>query len=187
MIVERARRNPGATAAVFPDAELTYGELERARRASPGGCARAAWGRSPAWRSSPAAPRRCSPACWGSCAPGGAYVPLDPGAPAERIAFVLRDSGARVLLAEPALLDRAAGFGGRRRPAGRRRSAPRTAIPDAEPEVPPDALAYVIYTSGSTGTPKGVMVPHRALANLAHAEVELHGFGPSTRLFSTLR
>nr|ASV46669.1 amino acid adenylation domain-containing protein/thioester reductase domain-containing protein [uncultured bacterium] len=116
---------------------------------------------------------------------GGAYVPLDPAAPAERIAFVLRDSGARVLLGEPALLDLAVGFEGVVLPLGGDAPLPEV-DPGPWPEVPPEALAYVIYTSGSTGTPKGVMVHHGALANLAHAEVELHGFGPSTRLFSTL-
>jgi len=94
---------------------------------------------------------------------GAAYVPLDPAAPAERIAFMLRDSGAPVLVAD-----------------SRRRgipSGPWTAVPpDAAPRrdgsigspesVPADRLAYVIYTSGSTGEPKGVQIEHRGLANL---------------------
>nr|ASV46715.1 hybrid non-ribosomal peptide synthetase/type I polyketide synthase [uncultured bacterium] len=185
LIVEQARRTPGAPAAVFPDSELTYGELDlrsaavaaRLRALGVGPEQRVALlvGRTPEMLAG----------VLGILRAGGAYVPLDPAAPAERIAFVLRDSGARILLAEPALLDRAAGFEGPVLPLGGDAPVPE-GDPDLGPEVPPDALAYVIYTSGSTGTPKGVMVHHGALANLAHAEVEIHGFGPSTRLFSTL-
>ncbi|HEX2189661.1 MAG TPA: amino acid adenylation domain-containing protein, partial [Longimicrobiaceae bacterium] len=112
---------------------------------------------------------------------GGAFVPLDPSAPPERIAAVLLDSGARVLLAQEELRDRARGFAGAVVPLDG--ALPHWDAPDMD--VPPGALAYVIYTSGSTGAPKGVMVPHRALANLVHAEVELHGFGPWTRHFTT--
>nr|ASV46970.1 hybrid non-ribosomal peptide synthetase/type I polyketide synthase [uncultured bacterium] len=185
LILEQARRTPAAPAAVFPDAELSYGELDlrsaavarrlRARDVGPDSRVALLAGRTPGMLAG----------VLGILRAGGAYVPLDPAAPAERIAFVLRDSGARVLLAEPALLDRAPGFDGVVLPLGGDDPPPED-DPGPEPEVPPEALAYVIYTSGSTGTPKGVMVPHRALANLAHAEVELHGFGASTRLFSTV-
>jgi amino acid adenylation domain-containing protein len=185
LIVEQARRTPGAVAAVFPDAEVTYAELEqrsavvarrlRARGVGPESRVALLAGRTPEMLAG----------VLGILRAGGAYVPLDPTAPAERIDFVLRDSGARILLAEPRLLDVAAGFDGDVLPLGGDAPPPGDGA-DADAEVPPDALAYVIYTSGSTGTPKGVMVPHRALANVVHAEVERHGFGPSTRLFSTL-
>ncbi len=98
---------------------------------------------------------------------GAAYVPIDPAYPRERIAFVLRDSGARVLLTQERLRDGLPEFGG-------------TTVTDADPELAAapggevdggadaGSLAYVIYTSGSTGTPKGVQVEHGALANLVH-------------------
>ncbi|MEW5930501.1 MAG: amino acid adenylation domain-containing protein, partial [Gemmatimonadota bacterium] len=98
---------------------------------------------------------------------GGCYVPLDPAYPAERLAHMLRDSGARVLLTETRLA-------GALPP-----SAAETVCVDAvreevarEPEhaprvgVDPDNLAYLVYTSGSTGTPKGVAMPHRPLVAL---------------------
>ncbi|MEU0032350.1 amino acid adenylation domain-containing protein, partial [Streptomyces sp. NPDC006335] len=102
---------------------------------------------------------------------GGAFLPLDPDYPAERLAFMLADSGATVLVGgremTAALPDGAAD--GRTvvlldDPDVQRRLA---AMP-TEPPVPATAagrLAYVIYTSGSTGTPKGVMIAHDALAN----------------------
>jgi amino acid adenylation domain-containing protein len=99
---------------------------------------------------------------------GAGYLPVDPEYPAERIAFVLRDSGAVLTLTTEEILEDL--------PAGRHRlvalDGPLMAMrlatgPDTASEVPvrPDNLAYVIYTSGSTGQPKGVAVTHGGLAN----------------------
>nr|WP_225778803.1 non-ribosomal peptide synthetase [Pseudomonas sp. Marseille-Q3773] len=90
---------------------------------------------------------------------GGAYLPLEPGQPAERLDYLLRDSGTQLLLApgdwQAELPDAvqhldwtqsASGSGSRVAPA-------------------PGNLAYVIYTSGTTGQPKGVAISHAALAN----------------------
>jgi amino acid adenylation domain-containing protein len=85
---------------------------------------------------------------------GGAFLPIDPKYPEERIAFMLEDSGAAVVIDE---------HGPRPRRAGERRV--RAEAP-ALTHAPTARLAYVIYTSGSTGQPKGVAVEHRALLNL---------------------
>ncbi|HEX6883770.1 MAG TPA: amino acid adenylation domain-containing protein [Planctomycetota bacterium] len=98
---------------------------------------------------------------------GGAYLPLDPNYPAERLRFMLADSGAHLLLTETALA-------GALPRAGLeclcldalgeelvRRSA--DALP---PRAGPGDPAYLIYTSGSTGTPKGVACPHRGVLRL---------------------
>lgn len=96
---------------------------------------------------------------------GGAYVPLDSTYPAERLAMMIEDTAATVLLAHPHLL----------------RHLPRTPArvltlqdpelalrPDEDPEPVsgPRDLAYVMYTSGSTGKPKGVMIEHRSIVRL---------------------
>lgn len=101
---------------------------------------------------------------------GGAYVPLDPAFPAERLAFMLDDAEAPVVVTQQSLrslverpgielveIDRPESFdavdaGG-----------------DVTPQAQPDDLAYVLYTSGSTGKPKGVEIPHRALTNFLWA------------------
>jgi amino acid adenylation domain-containing protein len=97
---------------------------------------------------------------------GGAYVPLDPGYPKERLAFMLADVQAPVLLTQQRLV---------------------TGLPEHKAQVvcldtdweaiaqesqdhplsqtTLDNLAYVIYTSGSTGQPKGTLIHHRGLAN----------------------
>ena len=88
---------------------------------------------------------------------GGAYVPLDPDYPAERLAFMLKDCGARVLLTEESLRERlphtVAQTLSLDTEQERLARQPRT-NPDGT--VSPHHLAYVIYTSGSTGRPKGV-------------------------------
>ncbi|HVR95239.1 MAG TPA: amino acid adenylation domain-containing protein, partial [Thermoanaerobaculia bacterium] len=96
---------------------------------------------------------------------GGAWLPLDPAYPQERLAFMLDDSGARVLLLQEHLRERLAAADGLN-------TVPLDARWDSDEEiellgveVTPDHLAYVIYTSGSTGRPKGVMVPHRGICN----------------------
>ncbi|NJJ59912.1 non-ribosomal peptide synthetase [Pseudomonas sp. B14(2022)] len=95
---------------------------------------------------------------------GGAYVPLDPDYPAERLAYMLKDSGVHLLLTQTALLDRVPSA------EGVCVIAMDTLHLDGWPTQPPglhlhgDNLAYVIYTSGSTGQPKGVGNTHAALA-----------------------
>jgi amino acid adenylation domain-containing protein/non-ribosomal peptide synthase protein (TIGR01720 family) len=97
---------------------------------------------------------------------GGAYVPLDPEYPAERVAYMLEDSQARVLLTETEVL---AGLPETQAAvvlldhAGWLATYPSTAPQSA---VTAQNLAYVIYTSGSTGKPKGVAITHRNVAAL---------------------
>jgi amino acid adenylation domain-containing protein len=98
---------------------------------------------------------------------GCAYVALDPSHPQERLGFMLRDSGANVLVASGPV---AARLGTAE--AGVVALDSERAELDREPTVAPAAgrragdLAYVIYTSGSTGAPKGVLVEHASLSNL---------------------
>ncbi|MGW7521806.1 non-ribosomal peptide synthetase, partial [Streptomyces sp. NPDC054796] len=97
---------------------------------------------------------------------GGAYVPLDPEYPADRLAYMVADSGASVVVATGETLAQVAGD-----------AVPVVALDDGDVaagpsgplDVPvvPEQLAYVIYTSGSTGRPKGVAVAHGGVANLA--------------------
>ncbi|WP_394836404.1 amino acid adenylation domain-containing protein [Pendulispora rubella] len=97
---------------------------------------------------------------------GGAYVPIDPEYPADRIAFMLEDAGAPVLLSQWPVASRL--------PAHRARvlclDADRATIEREPTENPavhvvPENLAYTIYTSGSTGRPKGAGNSHRGLLN----------------------
>lgn len=102
---------------------------------------------------------------------GGAYLPLDPSYPADRLAFMLTDSQAPVLLTQTDLAQKFPN------PAIQvvcldadattiAQHATHNLALEQTPDQTPDQLAYVIYTSGSTGQPKGVAMPHRALVNL---------------------
>ncbi|MEM9176891.1 MAG: MupA/Atu3671 family FMN-dependent luciferase-like monooxygenase, partial [Myxococcota bacterium] len=97
---------------------------------------------------------------------GGAYVPLDPVYPADRIAYMIEDSKATVVLTHEAA--GALPASGEATVVDLDRDATAIAAhPTARPatDCQPEHLAYVIYTSGSTGKPKGVMVEHRNAVN----------------------
>ncbi|HEV8580107.1 MAG TPA: amino acid adenylation domain-containing protein [Thermoanaerobaculia bacterium] len=118
---------------------------------------------------------------------GGAYVPLDPGQPAERLAWMLADTGVGIVVTESALADRLPPSAA----AVVRMDAERQVLSmqSAEPLVPlatPESLAYQIYTSGSTGRPKGVMVPHGGLVNLALSFAENWRLRPGDRMLMLL-
>ncbi|HET6763605.1 MAG TPA: condensation domain-containing protein, partial [Longimicrobiaceae bacterium] len=110
---------------------------------------------------------------------GGAYVPLDPAYPAERLEFMLADSGAAAVVTDAAAAARIAPGGAQvvRVDADARAIAAHGAERMESP-VTPDDLAYVIFTSGSTGRPKGVMIEHRSSARIVrwvgseHTEAE---------------
>jgi amino acid adenylation domain-containing protein len=100
---------------------------------------------------------------------GAAYLPLDPAYPAERLAFMLRDGGAPLLVTHGRLAGRLAGHGAREVRLDAAAGPGELAGGSLDPEalgLDPDNLAYVIYTSGSSGRPKGVQVSHR---NISHS------------------
>ncbi len=112
---------------------------------------------------------------------GGAYLPLDPGYPAERLAFMLADAGANVVMVGKSARAAVSAT------ANVRFVEIEDALAGPEPEpsdLPPRAasrpedLAYVIYTSGSTGTPKGVLVTHANVLRLLDATAPWFGFTP---------
>ena len=122
----------------------------------------------------------------GTLKSGAAYLPLDPAYPSDRLAFTLKDSGARHLLTRSDLAGSLA-FDG----ATLRLDAPETAqmlagYPTTAPghaagprKLNPDNLAYVIYTSGSTGKPKGVLISHANAVRLFVETDPWFDFGPS--------
>jgi amino acid adenylation domain-containing protein len=106
---------------------------------------------------------------------GGAYLPLDPEYPPERIAFMLEDSGASVLVTQEDLLSRLPAHTNIVCLDRDAKAIDECSAENLPSSVDPDNLAYVIYTSGSTGKPKGVMIPHRALVNFLLSVREVPG------------
>ncbi|MGB7440981.1 MAG: amino acid adenylation domain-containing protein, partial [Coleofasciculaceae cyanobacterium] len=113
---------------------------------------------------------------------GGAYVPLDPAYPQERLALMLSDSQASVLLTQQKLLDRLPDYQGQilcidtNWPVTSQNNPPST--------TKPNNLAYVIYTSGSTGKPKGVQIPHSTLVNFLKSMEQQPGLTASDTLLA---
>ncbi|MGW7150518.1 non-ribosomal peptide synthase/polyketide synthase, partial [Streptomyces sp. NPDC054878] len=116
---------------------------------------------------------------------GAAYLPLDVGLPVERLAYLLDDSRAQLIVGTQDTLGDL--------PVGRVRMVaiddPMTTVlvegcADTPPEVEQDAagLAYVIYTSGSTGMPKGVALTHHGAVNLATAQIQRFAVEPGARV-----
>ncbi|WP_039275291.1 condensation domain-containing protein, partial [Paenibacillus polymyxa] len=96
---------------------------------------------------------------------GGAYVPIDPTYPEERIRYMLDDSGAKLLLTQSHLVDKAV-IDGQVLVLDGAQTVYHEDGSNLEPGSGPNDLAYVIYTSGTTGQPKGVMLEHHGLCNL---------------------
>ena len=92
---------------------------------------------------------------------GKAYVALDPTYPPARLAAMLDDTGAELILADEAGLPTAHALARGERSLLHVDEAPDRGAGDPSIAVPPDAVAYVFYTSGSTGQPKGVYDTHR--------------------------
>ncbi|MBD2410524.1 non-ribosomal peptide synthetase [Nostoc calcicola FACHB-389] len=116
---------------------------------------------------------------------GGAYIPLDPSYPKERLAFILEDAQAPILLTQTSLLEVLPQY--------------KTQVVDLDVdwqkiaqqsqenlfyELTIDNLAYVIYTSGSTGKPKGVQIPHSALSNFLYSMKQRPGLTENDTLLA---
>ena len=169
LFAEQVRRTPDRPAVVFRDETLTYAELSR--RASTLARELRALGVGPEIVVALCIERSVAAvvAIFGVLAAGGAWLPLDPEYPRERLAFLLTDSGAPVLVTEERLLSRL-NPGDARIVLLDRLPAEEAAGPEVpEPETGPENLAYVLYTSGSTGRPKGTLVEHRSVVNLVRA------------------
>ncbi|MFP5287403.1 MAG: non-ribosomal peptide synthetase, partial [Thermoanaerobaculia bacterium] len=176
LVEESAARRPEAVAVSMARESLTYAELNeranrlahRLRRLGIGPEERVAvcMERSPALVA----------ALLGVLKAGGAYIPLDPGYPADRLAWVLEDSRAAVLVTESGLVPTLPSHGARSLVLDEVDLSDESAadpMPLAEAENP----AYVIYTSGSTGRPKGVVVRQGAVVSFLASMARRPGVG----------
>ncbi|MFI0479413.1 amino acid adenylation domain-containing protein [Actinomadura sp. 9N215] len=185
LVAEQVAKSPDAVAVVCGGVSVTYASLwERSGRLA--GLLRSA-GAGPETVVGLCLDRGIDmvTAVLGTWRAGAAYLPLDPGYPPERLAFMLSDSRAPVLVSKTELAEDL--------PAGRLRvlclddrtdAALLAATPSEMDPVAVDqtGLAYVMYTSGSTGTPKGVQVAHGGVLALAVAQRRLFGVSPGDRL-----
>ncbi|MBI5652422.1 MAG: amino acid adenylation domain-containing protein [Chloroflexi bacterium] len=166
LIQDQVARTPNAIALICADAQLTYRELDQranqlARHLQARGVGAETLVGICVTRSI-----EMVVGILGILKAGGAYVPLDPSYPQERLAFMLDDARARIVITQSNLLAVVP-----------QRNVETICLDTDWAEIAravdapvnrvasPENLAYVMYTSGSTGKPKGVMITH---ANLAH-------------------
>ena len=177
LIAAQTAAAPDAVAVISGDVHLSYGELDaRAARLAQVLASRGAGPESVVGLCLQRGAEMVT-AIVGVWRAGAAYLPLDPAYPPARLAFLLADSRAGVLVTGPGL---AAGL----------EAGQLVVLDGPPPPVPPlpvaplrgGQAAYVIYTSGSTGQPKGVQASHGGLANLAAALGPVLGAGPGVRV-----
>jgi len=195
---EQVERSPDAVAVVFEEQQLTYKELNG--RASQVAHYLRKLGVGPESLVAICMDRSLDMivALLGILKAGGAYVPLDPSYPQERLAFMLEDTKAGVLVTQRHLAD-----GLHRRSKIEDGDSQDSVLPSQAKVICVDAdwneitkessdnpisatipenLAYVIYTSGSTGRPKGVAMRHRPLCNLVSWQLENFTFSEARTL-----
>ncbi|MCP4655668.1 MAG: AMP-binding protein, partial [bacterium] len=182
LVTAQARRAPAAVAILCGHRALSYGELDaRANRLAHRLKALGVGPEVPVGIAAERGPEVVV-GLLGILKAGGVSLPLDPALPAQRLAFMLEDTGAKVALVQEAVADALP-------PAPDVQvtylDGPQAAVPaaaggeDPEPSPDPDNLAYVIYTSGTTGVPKGVAVSHRQVLpilgwSLRHYPIDSH-------------
>lgn len=189
MLTTTAQQNPEAVAVVCGERQWTYGKLD----AESNRLARLLISRGMGPETSVAVglPRSVESvlAVWAVAKSGAAFVPIDPNYPADRITFMMTDSGAQVgitvstTVAElPGTIDWLVLDAPEIRAELTTTSV--AAITPAERKVPLHVAhpAYVIYTSGSTGRPKGAIITHTGLANFAAEQRDRYAVAPSARI-----
>jgi amino acid adenylation domain-containing protein len=190
VLEQQAERTPEAIAVRFGDQPLTYAALHQQANQlaqilqnqgiGPGSLVGLCVERSPALLIG----------LLGILKAGAAYLPLDPLYPPERLAFILEDSQASLVLTQQTLLailpptnapvlcldtlPLGSAHGEAHSPNSPNSSHPATLT----------ALAYVIYTSGSTGKPKGVQISHRAVVNFLNSMAQTPGLTAADRLLA---
>ncbi|MDY6951374.1 MAG: amino acid adenylation domain-containing protein, partial [Thermodesulfobacteriota bacterium] len=167
LFASQAEKRPEAVALVFRDQQMTYGELNRRANRLAHYLQREGVGPDVLVAVCVERSLDMVVGLLGVLKAGGAYVPLDPAYPKARLAFMIEETAAPVLLTRAHLAERLLHRGQKVLCLDRdweaiSRQPEKAPVTDTGPE----NLAYVIYTSGSTGQPKGVAIAHRGLVNL---------------------
>lgn len=176
-------RTPEALAIAFEDGQLTYRELDR--RANQLAHTLQQRGVGPEVVVSVYMERSLEfvIALLGILKAGGAYIPLDPSYPSERIAIILQETQAPVLLTQEHLTPAISAYVGVVLYLDSDWAAmSRQGLDPPGSTVVSDNTAYIIYTSGSTGQPKGVQVSHASLLNLVFWHQEMYKLGVADRM-----
>ena len=176
---QQVKAHPDQTAVVYENIRLTYAEVEKLTdnlaayietQVPAGSVVGIMLGRNEYMMLAPL----------GALKAGCAYLPLDPSYPPERLEFMIKDAGAKMLVADEDLLPILKEYKGPvLKTADIRKLHPGT--PKAQPPKPED-LFILLYTSGTTGTPKGCMLCHKNIYAFCSHHSELMGMDHTTRM-----
>lgn len=182
LIEQQAHLYPDKTSVVFQDQSLTYAELnEKAENLASHLLARGVQVNTPVGL-------YCERSVdmvvgiLGILKAGAAYLPLDPEYPAERISFMLQDSGAKLLVGQRHLLQQLLNQENLKVIPLQEASQRKKEDAPPRPQVKREHLAYIIYTSGSTGLPKGVPISHGNLIHSTTARFDFYEEDPTAFL-----
>ncbi len=178
---QQAARRPGKVAAVGPQGEMTYRELDERSTALAGSIGAGALDRRIGLLADP--DPQVLAGMLGILKAGCGFVPIDPRHPDERLAWILEDSACEALLTQRRHLERAEGLARGIRVLCLDEGVAGAALPAVGE---PRSLAYVIYTSGSTGKPKGVQVSQESLVPILLWGCGHLGLGEHTRVLQSL-
>jgi amino acid adenylation domain-containing protein len=181
LVAEQADRTPNAAAVIQGHQQLTFKELNELANQLADHLKK--WNLATDTPVAICLPRslELTVALLGVMKAGAACMPLDPDYPAERLAYMLEDSQAPVLITHSGLLTR---FGSATPEVIEFKSdweILRGGSKQNPPVADPESLAYIIYTSGSTGKPRGVLLSHRGLVNHHCAAIKLYDLRPTDR------
>lgn len=186
---QHAERAPQRAAARYRDREITYGQLRQTAARLTAELQRCGVQEEiPVCTFLERSPELMA-ACLAIWRAGGTYVPVDPGQPPERVAHVIADTAAPLVITRRGLAARLATASCRHllvedfACGGDMAEDGSSAQPRSRRA---DARAYIIYTSGSTGRPKGVEVLHRGIVNFVAAQSELLGITREDRILNVL-
>ncbi|MBR3744347.1 MAG: amino acid adenylation domain-containing protein [Bacteroidales bacterium] len=177
---EQARATPDAAAVLFDGKTISYGELDRYTDALAAKIQSLGLGEEDvvsvlinrnAWMTK---------ASLAAMKAGCAYQPLDPSYPAERLNFMIKDAGARLLIAEPGLVPLVCDYKGPVLTTDNLEDLPEATVLHGGPK--PENMYILLYTSGSTGKPKGCMLEHHNLVNFCAWYREYFDLHPGDRV-----
>jgi amino acid adenylation domain-containing protein len=172
--------DPGHTAIVYKDKSLTYKQVDQlsdklaayiSGHVEPGSVVSIILDRNEYMMVAPL----------GVMKAGCAYQPLDPSYPEERLDFMVQDSAAALLIADPGLDKLVGSYNG-----PKLCTSDIPSLPDGRPDaaITPDDLLILLYTSGTTGKPKGCMLSQRNVSNYVCKNKQVLGVDASSRLIA---